>query len=260
MNNAVKAEQKQQLSSTNLHWIPSIFFKPRKTISEIVKLDKPVWLLPLLVLSVLVLVQALITAPIKKQAIEMGTNLPPDFQYYSQEMQTQFMEAQASQTSPLFLYVFPILLGIVGIWLSWFLTSSILHLAITLYGSRASNTKTYNLSAWSSIPFILRFLVQILALTFSKTLVSNPGLSGLLSSSSTGMMAFLREILGFIDIYFIFQVILLLLGIMPLSGLPKGKAWSATIITLIIVLLIKALPGLLSSVFSDLSLTGSFFF
>ena len=224
------------------------------------KVRKKFWLLPLIILSVLVIILALLSAPVKKQAIEMGTNLPPDFEFYPPEMQTQILEAQASQVSPLFLYVFPVLFGAMGIWISWFILSSILHLVFTLFGSRASTTRSYNLSAWSMLPLAIRLLVQIAALLVSKQAVTSPGISYLVAAEATGLKAYLRSILEFVDIYFIIQVILLFMGSISLTGLVKSKAWLAVLIALVIVMLIRGLPGLVSSVFNGLSLTRSFFF
>jgi len=260
MNDVAASKENHAKLFDNATWIPLLFLRPKRTIHEVVQRTKPVWQLPLLVLSGLILVLALVSAPIKKMAIEMGTNLPPDFQYYSPEMQAQFLEAQASQTSPLFLYVFPVLFGILGIWVTWFITASILHLVITLYGSRASNTKSYNLTAWAMLPIALRLILQIIAVVATKQQISAPGLSGFLTADAQGLTAYLRAILAFVDLYLILQLILMFLGIRLLSGLSGWKGISAVLITMLIVLLLKGLPGLLSSVFSGLSLTGSFFY
>ena len=198
MNDVAASKENHAKLFDNATWIPLLFLRPKRTIHEVVQRTKSVWQLPLLVLSVLILVLALVSAPIKKMAIEMGTNLPPDFQYYSPEMQAQFMEAQASQTSPLFLYVFPILFGILGIWVTWFITASILHLVITLYGSRASNTKSYNLTAWAMLPIALRLILQIIAVIATKQQVSAPGLSGFLTADTQGLTAYLRAILALV--------------------------------------------------------------
>lgn len=256
---AVPKENKSKLFD-NAAWIPLLFLRPRRTMQEINLRNKPIWQLPLLVLSVLMLLLALVSAPIKRTGIEMGTNLPPDFQYYSPEMQAQFIEAQASQTSPLFLYVFPILFGILGILVTWFITASILHLVITLYGSRASSTKSYNMTAWAMLPIAVRLIVQIIAVIITKQKVSDAGLSGYITTGTQGFSAYLRNILASIDLYLIFQLILMFLGICPLSGLSKPKGIMAVLITIITVLLIKGLPGLLSSFFTGLKFTGGFYF
>ena len=202
----------------------------------------------------------MIAAPIQRNIIQMGMNIPDDFQYYSEEQQTQFMNAQANRTSPLFLYVFPTLTGLASLWISWFLLSSLMHLSLTLAGSRASNLRYYNLTAWSFLPIGLRHVIQIFAMLFTKTVVSSPGFSGFISADATGFAAFMAALLGLIDIYFIWQIILLLIGVVPLSGLLKSKAWSATAVSLLILILLQAVPGLLSSVVGGLSLTSSFYF
>jgi hypothetical protein len=242
------------------NWIPPLFIKPRKTTAEIVAAEKPVWITPLVVLSLLVIIAALIAAPLRREAIQMGTNLPADFQYYSPEQQEQFYAAQATQTSPLFLFVFPILGGLLGIWVSWFLLSSLMHLSLTLAGSRAKSIKSYNLVGWSFLPLAIREVVQILAMLFTRKMVSAPGLSGFIPADAGGFSAYLGGILALIDIYFIFQVILLFLGAVPLSGLTRTKAWTATAVSILILVLLQALPGFLSSALSGLSVSRPFFF
>jgi len=66
--------------------------------------------------------------------------------------------------------------------------------------------------------------------------------------------------LGYIDIYFIFQVVLLVLGAIQLSGLTKVKTILVTLGSVLILLFLVAIPGLLSSALSGLSLTRGFYF
>jgi hypothetical protein len=241
-------------------WILPLFLKPKKTTAEIVDDIRNVWLTPLVIVSVLAILAVLISAPIRREAIQMGTNLPPDFQYYSQEQQQQFYEGQASQTSPLFLYVFPVLAGLFKLWISWFLLSILLYLTLTLFGSRTPSLKSYNLVAWSFLPLAVRYIVQIVAMLFTHTQVTNAGLSGFVNADATGFIAYLGALLGLIDIYFIFQVILLFLGAVPLSGLTKNKALAATGISILLLILLQAVPGLLSKVLGGISVTRPFFF
>lgn len=244
----------------NFQWVIPLFLKPRRTTREITAQEKPVWLTPLLILSVLVIILALVAAPIRRNALQMGAELPPDFEYYSPEQQEQYFAAQASQTSPLMLYVFPVLGGLLKIWLPWFLLSILLYLSLTLAGSRAGSIRSYNLVAWSLLPLALRFVVQIVAMVVSKTPISAAGLSGFISSEATGIAAYFRGMLGLFDIYFFFHIILLLIGVLPLSGLNRTKAWIATAISVIILLFLQAIPGFLASALSGLSITRAFYF
>ena len=244
----------------NFGWIVPLFTRPARTTATIATQDKAVWLTPLLILSILVVLTVLIGAPIQRNIIQMGSAVPPDFQYYSPEMQEQFFAAQAKQTSPLFLYVFPLLSGLMKIWIPWFLLSILLYLSLTLTGSRAASTRSYNLVGWSMLPFATRMIVQILVMLFTKTVINSPGLSGFVDSGAAGIGAYFRGVLGYIDIYFIFHVVLLLLGSMPLSGLTRSKAWIATAVSILILLFLVGLPSLLSSALSGLNMSGGFYF
>lgn len=252
-----KQEKKMQL---NFDWVLPVLLKPREMLKKITAEEKSVWLTPLLIISALIILAALVAAPIRRTVTEMGMNVPEDFQYYSVDQQTQFMNAQANQTSPLFLYVFPVLKGLASLWLSWFILSSLLHLSLTLTGSRASNIRSYNLAGWSFLPIGLRFVIQILAMLFTRTLITSPGLSGFISGDLKGFAAFMAALLGLIDVYFIWQIILLLIGVGSLSGLTRSKAWSATAVSIFILMLLQALPGFLSAALSGLSVSSGFYF
>ncbi len=242
-----------------LDWVLPLFIKPRKTTTEIVEQDRPVWLTPLLILSLLVIIASIVSGPIRQLEIQSGAALPENFQYYSEEEQQKFYEAQATQSSPVFLYVFPVLSGLLKIWISWFLLSSLLYLSLTLAGSRASSQKAYNLVAWSFLPWALRYLVQIVGMIASKSLISSPGFSGFVSAEATGILLYAKSLLGLIDIYFLLQVALLFIGVLPLSGLEKRKAWIATAVSILILLLLQGVPGLISSALGGLSLSGIYF-
>jgi len=240
-------------------WLLQLFFKPKETLKAILDEPKPNWQTPLLSLAVIGIIEVVVAGPIKKLAIQMGTNLPPGFQYYSPDQQQQFMQAQASQTSPLFLYVFPILGVMLGILITWFLLRSLLHLSLTLAGSRGKSLLSGNLTAWSTMPLILRSIVRIIAMLATKSAISVKGLSALVNGS-TGLGQFASTFLALIDIFFIWQVILILIGSGKISNLPRLKAWGVSAVAILILLLLETLPGFLGAKLSGLSFTNMFFF
>jgi hypothetical protein len=182
--------------------------------------------------------------------------LPANFQYYTADQQAEFLSAQSSQSSFLFTFIFPIVKSLLQIWAGWFLLSIFLHLSLTLAGSRTQSLHSYNLVAWSMLPLAFRQIIQMAAMLFSHTLITNAGLSGFISGS--GGAALLAGILAQIDIYFIWQIILLFIGVIPLSSLSRSKAWGGTALSLVVVILLSALPRLISSLLSGLSLGGLF--
>lgn len=245
--------------SRHWDWLPAILLRPRKTIAAILEQEKPVWMTPMLVISVLVILAVIISAPIQRVITQNGTSIPENFEYWSEDEQNQFYQSQASQTSPINLYLFPVLQRLAGYWLIWFLFSSILHLVITLAGSRATRQKASNLTAWAMTPFALRLIAEILVMLTTKRLVENPGLSSLIPAAEGGLAVYLQGILSKIDIYYIIHLVLVFMGGVPLSGLNKSKANWSTLIAAVIMLLLEALPALAGSLLSGLSLSGFYF-
>lgn len=248
--------------SRRLHfeWVLPLFYRPGRTLKTIVAHDTAIWHTPLLILSLLAIFVVLVSAPMRTAQLQQVGELPPDFQYWSPEQQEEYLASQAGKAGPMFVYLFPILGSLIGIWLSWFLFGSILHLALTLSGSRSSNTQALNLVGWASLPFALRSIVQIVAILATKRLIEAPGLSGFISSDAEGFTAFWRILLTFIDIYLIWQVILLMIGSLPLTGLSRGKAWTAVLLTVLLMLALQAVPGTIGKLLSGLELTRGFFF
>lgn len=248
--------------SRRLHfeWVLPLFYRPARTLKTIVERDTAVWHTPLLILSLLAILVVLVSAPMRTAQLQQVGELPPDFQYWSPEQQEEYLASQADKASPMFVYLFPILGSLIGLWLSWFLFGSILHLALTLSGSRSSNTQALNLVGWASLPFALRFIVQIVAILATKRLIEAPGVSGFVAADAEGFAAFWRIFLTFVDIYLIWQVILLMVGSLPLTGLTRGKAWTAVLVSVLLMLALQAVPGYIASLLSGLELTRGFFF
>jgi hypothetical protein len=110
------------------------------------------------------------------------------------------------------------------------------------------------------LPIAIRMLVQIAVMLFSRSLVSAPGLAGFIESEASGAGAYFRSLLAFIDFYFLWQVFLLIVGAVQLSSLTRTKAVVATLISVVILLFLSAIPGLFSSALSGLSIRGGFYF
>lgn len=257
-NEKLKKEKKS--SKGHFKWLFQMFYKPRATLSKVMAEDVPNKLTPLLFICIMVVIAVLIAAPIKTQQLQSGATLPDDFQWWSEDQQQQYLDAQANQSSPIFMILFPSLFGILGYLVFSMLMASILYLALTLAGSRASRMKIGNLVAWAMVPFGLRELVKFFVVGGSRSLVENPGLSNLVDAEAKGFSAYLRGILGNIDIYWVFFLALLIIGSLLLSGLKKNKAIITTIIAVLIMLLLQGIPNLLSSLLSGLSAGGAGFY
>lgn len=233
--------------SMRLDWVFPLFFRPGRTLKKVAEQERGVWIAPILILSILAILVVLAGGQPRTIQAQTNVEMPPDFQYWPPEMQQDYLANQANRASALYIYIFPTLGALAGVWILWFLLGSILHLVLTLSGSSGTNTAALNLVAWASLPFALRYIVQAIAITSSKQLISAPGLSGFVAADGGGLMIFLRAVLAQVDLYLIWQIILLLVGVVPLTGLVRTKAWAAVLISILIILALGALPALIGS-------------
>ena len=240
-------------------WVFPLFFKPGRTLKAVTAEDIGVWLAPLLILTLFAVLAVVVGGPIRAQQAQPTGELPPDFQYWMPEQQEQYLAGQANRASPLFIYGFPIMGALASVWIPWFLLGSILHLVLTMSGSRGTNTATLNLVGWASLPMAIRYIVQAVYILVSGQLLKAPGVSGFVSADAGGFSAFVRSLLTQVDLYWIWMVILLLAGVLPLTGLRKGKAWFAVLISVVIMLALQGLPGFVAASLSGLSTTRPFF-
>lgn len=258
-SNPVAKKPRRDPIAWHFDWIPGILTKPRATFQKIIAQEKPVWLTPLLLISLLVLISAAVAVPVRTQLTqsEIG-ELPEGFQYWTDEDQAKFFQSQENKLGLMFMFVFPLLKGIAGYWALWFFFTSIWHLALTLTGARVPRVKASNFVAWAMLPFTVRLLVQVINTLATKSLGAAPGLSSLLPADAAGFMTFLRAVLAAIDAYWVWFTVLILLAAAPLSKLKKSKALAATLGTVFLVLILSAIPSLLGAWLSAVTSNASF--
>jgi hypothetical protein len=241
-------------------WVSEVLFHPRRAFAKITALNRGVWLTPLLILTLTTLLRVATAGWVRQNfAVAGEMPLPPDFQYYSPEQQAQFMQAMQSTQGPVFIYVFPAISGLLSIWLGWLLVGGLLHLVLTMLGGRGDTMAAMNLVAWASLPFAVRDLVRVAVLVVTRQPIDNPGLAGFAPTELTGFMAYLAAWLPNIDIYLIWHMILLVLGVRLGSSLSRGKAIGGPTLTVLLVLALAALVSFLVARLGSLTVVRPFF-
>jgi hypothetical protein len=214
----------------------------------------------MLILTLATLASVLVAGSIKQQiALNSTPELPPDFQYFSPEQQAQVMQAMQATSGPVFIYVFPAIVALMGIWLGWLLVGGLLHLAVTLFGGRGETMYTMNLVAWASLPLALRELVRVAAMLVTDQLIASPGLSGFAPADPAGSATYLSALLASIDIYFIWHILLLVIGVRVGNGLSLVKSIIAVLLTVGIVTGLAALLETLAGRLGSLTIIRPFF-
>lgn len=242
-------------------WTILLLLHPRQAFAKIADQEQGTWQTPILLRTLIALAATLIAGWLKQKiALAGGLPLPPDFQYYTPEQQAQFMQAAQTTQGPVFMYVLPAIGTVLGVWLGWLLTGGLLHLISTLLGGRGETSASMNMTAWASLPLALRDVARSVAMLISQRLISNPGLSGFAPTFEGNLAIFLAKLLALLDLYLIWHSILLILGLRATASLPTGKAVSAALLTVLIILSLQALLGLAGASIGNLTIVRPFFF
>lgn len=238
----------------NPAWLYTLAIKPRVTLAAILENDRPAWLIPLVLLTLLAVLEALVFSHLRMT--EMANRIRDlDF------MQTLSPEEQAFQfrligppVRPLYVYVTPLLYTAGRLWIAWFLLSLVMNLVLTSAGAKSSLAKTQNLVAWAFLPLGVRYLVQTASMLLSQTVIANRGLSSLLvgdpavqqTQQSYYLTSLWQSLLGSVDIFFLWAAALLVLGVVVGFGFTsRGKAITTGLLAALVALLLMALSGFL---------------
>lgn len=221
----------------------AVLARPRRTFAEIAAESRPSWLTPMLVLSITALLVVIVAGYLKSRAAMMGeVQLPPDWQWWTPEMQNNYMQAQQATQGTTFTYIIPLVGSWTALWLGWVLVAGLLHLGSTLLGGRGSMQGALTLVAWASLPFAIRDLLRVLYMLSAGHAIGSPGLSGFANSAG-----FLPQLLSRLDLFVIWYILLLIIGFAIADGLSSGKATVGVVTVLLLVILAQAGLGTLLS-------------
>lgn len=236
-------------SKFNFSRITAILFQPRRTFTEIAGETRSTWLTPLLTLSLSALVSVIVSGYLTSRAAMMGEiPLPPDWQYWTPDMQNNWMLGQQATQGPVFVYIIPFVSALLGLWLGWLILSGLLHLGSTLLGGRGSMQGALNVVGWAYLPFMARDLLRVVFMLLAGHAIVSPGLSGFVTNA-----VFFAQILARVDLFFLWSAILLVIGFGISDGLSNSKSMTAVIIILLMLLLAQAGLGALVSNFGGLA-------
>ena len=236
-----------------------VLFRPWTGLGRVVAAARPLWRTPLLLLMLAAAASAVVAGSIKAAAAASGEiTFPPGFEFYTPEQQAQFQQAATATNNTTFNYVLPALGAVLGVVVIWFLVGWLLHLLLTLLGGRGTSQAALNIAAWAALPTLLRYGVQIVAMLSTDRLISAPGLAGFAPAGEGFASALLAGVLSHIDIYLLWQILLLYIGVRLSSQLPRAKCWAAVLLTILMVLALRALPAAILAQFGGLTVIRPF--
>lgn len=240
-----------------------IIRQPRRTFENL--RDRPhrawLWMAALALLASLLptLASAPISARLAREAMQQNLEkLREQNPGMTAEQENQMLGFAAN---PLFTTVIPGVSAVVVTLLGWLIWSGAVHLLSTMMGGGETFGQIWRVVIWGQLPFVLRNLLQGTYITLSGQLITNPGLSGLVSPQrsaeeaiqqfmsappSTGQLV-LQTILGKIDLFMIWNLVLLAIGVAVTARLSGRKATAIVILVWGVLTLLGLVPILIST-------------
>lgn len=235
--------EKQPPHRFDLSRLWDVLVRPAQTFKEMAVEARATWLTPMLVLMLTTTLVVIVSGYLKSRAAMMGeVELPPDWQYWSPDMQNNYMQAQQATQGATFAYVIPLVGAWTALWLGWVVLGGLLHLGSTLLGGRGSMQSALNIAAWGSLPFAIRDLLRVIFMLAAGHAISSPGLSGFAPS-----VGFVSQLFSRLDLFWIWYLILLVIGFAAADGLPRNKAFVGVAVVLLLVLAAQSGLGSLTS-------------
>ena len=117
-----------------------------------------------------------------------------------------------------------------------------------------------NLVAWAGLPLAVRYLVRGLYMLLSDRLILAPGLSGLASAEGNTAALIQSKFLEAVDLYWIWQIALLVVAVRAGGGFSRGKAWTSVLTAQAVALAFQIGPAVLIARLSGLTVIRPFLF
>lgn len=240
--------------------------RPRTTLEILREREGRTWWLPALLAVLLTVLPIVVSAPMtadqvreavlasqQQQGEQRGTEASP-------EEQAQMEQAMSVAASPLITVVFPAIGGVIGRVVGWLAWAGALYLAGVAIGGRSTFAQMFRTVIWTWLPYALRGLLQTVYILASGQAIANPGLSGLVRESRpVGEMVLappspgqtlLVALLSRVDLFWIWNLILLVTGVTVVTRLPQRKAVLVTVGVWLLLTALSLVPALVGGLFA----------
>jgi|GEM_PF-384765 len=240
----------ERRSFLNILW--GILVRPRRTWPYLSEHDRQGWWILMVLLLTLTLIPAAISWTYEKRA---QTNIVQPSMPYERFGYVEQPVTPSGGVNPagLILHLFGRGAGTVINWLLW---ATALYLVSVFWGRSSKFGRMFRLTLWTWVPYAIRGVLQIGFLLIGKSPIWNPGLSGFVIDRSTsgttlippgvGQVA-LASVLGHIDLFLVWNLFLLIGGLIAFTNLRNKRAVWAVILIWAVLVGLGVIPAIIGS-------------
>jgi len=208
-------------------WLAGILVRPRTTLVKADQRGGASWWLPLLLSLVMVVLPLAVGAPILAREAREAVTASQE-----QMAEQRGMEISAEQqeqiesiaANPLIIVGFPAVAAVFGQIVGWLFWAGALYLAGIALGGRSPFGSMFRVVAWASVPLTLRGVIQTIYILLTGETIANQGLSGF-----AGESVVLNALLSRIDVFLIWRLIVLVIGVGVVTHLSRRKSVLVTL-------------------------------
>jgi hypothetical protein len=225
---------------------------PRKTLRYVVKESRwSLMLAPALAVFLALVIVTLVSAPATSELAreQAEQQLAAQVGSLSSEQAEQVKASLDTFTSPVFIGATGIVLGILGLIVTWLLRGVVLFFISYLFGTEYKYKQMVTLVLWSWWPFALRDLVQAVYVLINGQLVTNRGLSFLVASGDQVQDAgnAVYGLLSQVDLFLVWHLLLVAVGLAVTTRSTTFKTALGTVAYWALTALVGLAPTLLGS-------------
>jgi hypothetical protein len=196
--------------------LTGVIVRPRATFLKLREAQRGYWWFVFILAVVATIVYAVaISAP---QARMVQSFVPPE------GMEGAEMPANLAQTTNIITTVFTVVGGVFSTLIGYLFLTLVVFGTGLMLGGKATFKQVFTISVWTTLPYVIRSLVQAIASLVTGA-IPTPGLSGMLTLAESMSMPMLNAILSRIDVYMVWSLVLLVIGVSVLYRLSRGKVF-----------------------------------
>jgi hypothetical protein len=238
------------------HWqaLVSIVDRPRSTLQAIGEQPRYRWLLPFILMIAGIVCLSVVTTSYTPQGAgrqmqRQGAAVsPPQTEEAQPSGQTGAARSQGQMfANPILRQVIPPAARLLTGLLSWVLFAGALYVIGLAVGGKAGYGQLFAVVSWSWIPYILGDFFQAGYILATGRLIRLPGLS-FLAATGNGTANLLHLALAQVDIFLLWHLLLIGLGIAALNHFGRGKTLLIVLVYLLIVIGVALIPALIGPV------------
>jgi hypothetical protein len=208
-----------------------VIIRPRSTFTRMREAVRGHWWLVFVLALVALVLVIVATIPIQAEATEAAIAAQQEqLGELSAEQQAQIEQTQAIFSSAAMLGAIGTLSGVIGLVINYAVRAGLLFLMGQLLGGQASFKQVWRMAVWTSLPGVISSFISGITIIISGNLPV-AGLANVFTGTETGEVSpVLLAVLGRIDIFAIWSVVLIAVGMIATTRISRGKGILAAVI------------------------------